>query len=48
MTKDELVAIIQKELKDNPKASGSEIAKKHEIPLHIVEMYKKRILKGQK
>lgn len=42
MTRDEVISIIQKELKDNPQASGIEIAKKHKIPLHIVVLYKKR------
>lgn len=48
MTKDELISIIQKELTENPLINGIEIAKKHKLPLHIVEMYRKRILKGQK
>lgn len=46
MTKDELISVIQKELVENPKADAVEIAKKHKIPLHIVEMYKRRLLKG--
>lgn len=45
MTRDELTANIQKELTDNPKASGIEIAKKYKIPFHVVEVFRKEILK---
>lgn len=48
MTKNELISKIQKELTENPKVTSIEIAKKHKIPLHIVEVYKRGILKGLK
>lgn len=48
MNKDKLISIIKKELKNNPKATSIEIAKKHKIPLHIVELFKKMISSKQK
>lgn len=47
MNKDELVSIIQKELKDNPKVTSLEIAVKHKIPVNIVDIFRRRIIAGQ-
>lgn len=47
MTKDDLIATIRKELKDNPKASGIEIANKHKISFHIVEVFRIKIIREE-
>jgi hypothetical protein len=46
MNKSELLSIIQSELTSNPKVTSVDIAKKHKIPLIIVEIFKRRIDKG--
>lgn len=47
MTKEELLSIIRTELKNNPKESSLNIAKKNKIPFNIVELFKRRITKEQ-
>lgn len=48
MTRDELIAIIQEELKNNPKATSIKIGKKHKMPFHIVEVFRIKIIREQK
>lgn len=47
MTKEELLSIIRTELKSNPNESSLNIAKKNNIPINIVEIFKRRIIKEQ-
>lgn len=46
-TREELLSIIRNELNKNPKESSLNIAKKHKIPINIVELFKRRILTEQ-
>jgi len=43
MKKDEIKALIEQELKDNPGASSLDIVQKLHIPLKIVENFRKII-----
>lgn len=47
MKKDELISIIENELKNNPHVTSTEITKKHKIPWHAVEVFRKMIVNGQ-
>lgn len=40
MTRDEMISIINNELKDSPQATSLEIAKKHKIPIKLVQIFK--------
>ncbi|NUK29473.1 hypothetical protein HT574_04980 [Parageobacillus sp. VR-IP] len=43
MKKAEIQTIIEKELEQNPEITSNDIAKKHRIPLVIVELLKRKI-----
>jgi hypothetical protein len=47
MTKEMLLSIIRNELLKNPNETSLNIAKKHKIPINIVELFKRRLSKGQ-
>lgn len=48
MTKEELITIIQNELKVNPKVTCLEIAKKHKVPVNIAEGFRRRLVKAER
>lgn len=43
MKKDDMMALIQKELEEHPQVTSIEIAKKHRIPFHIVQIFRNKI-----
>ncbi|MGG1679313.1 hypothetical protein ACIFOT_26860 [Neobacillus sp. NRS-1170] len=45
MTKDELISIISKELTNNPQQDSLVIAQTYNIPILIVQIYKRWITK---
>jgi hypothetical protein len=40
--------ILQKELEQNPEVTSIDIAKKHKLPLFIVEVFRRRMEKANK
>lgn len=47
LNKEEALSIIKKQLEHNPNTSNIMIVTKHKIPLHLIEQFKKIILKEQ-
>ena len=43
LKKEEIQAIIEKELEQNPEITSIDMAKKHRIPFPIVELLKRKI-----
>jgi hypothetical protein len=45
LRKADIIALIQKEVEENPHAASIEIAKKHRIPVTMVEMFRRKLAK---
>ncbi|MEF3304862.1 hypothetical protein [Paenibacillus sp. GYB003] len=46
MKRADIIALIQNELKENPHAASIEIAKKHRIPVTMVEVFRRKLAKN--
>ncbi|WP_158606781.1 hypothetical protein [Paenibacillus ginsengarvi] len=43
MKEEDIIALIQKEVKENPQVRSIEITKKHRIPFAVVEMFRRKL-----
>ncbi|WP_171646083.1 hypothetical protein [Paenibacillus phytorum] len=47
MNKEDISALIQKELEEHPQSTNLEIAQKYRVPLHIVQLFRNKLQKNE-